>query len=711
MTSFIQTNNNIIRIGDSDLTVSEAVIADTAFQDFFGIELIVGRKEDLGLPNTVFLTSELAEKLFPGENAYGKEFFLDQIEGNTNDSLGLFTVKGIVRPLPDNTHFGFQMIYSQKGNFSGLVNHLKNNKVFGANVYVRIDDRNKVPTLEADLDSVLVPFLSRSYGPPVEAFNSRLQAVREIHFTTDLNREPRPVIRKSALYLLFSVGGLILVLMCVNFLSMAIVQSLRQRKETGIMRTLGAENYEIYKLSLSKVFLLVGTAIILSLLMVLLSGKWLEHFFESGWNPWNLIWKILLFSFVVGLSLSFIVASAMHFSNAFRSPTDLIKGEMTSGKNLFRILGTLIVVQFGIVVFLIGFSLMIDKQLKYLNNKDLGYNSKNVLVARIPGQQPRGSLLLEEIRKQSSVISASTVHHHPGDVFQHMGFAAGQKEFPFEFRMVDRDAINTLDIKLLKRFGPENGEMEGWLINETFYNHLLQDFSEEDISGSNFNLPEEETGGSSRSRFIIAGVMSDFHYSSLHDRIGNFAFAIRNPESSYNRWLIVRFHDGQYRECLDAVNGMMETHFPGRSNENFTLSENLENKYASSRKLSQIILVFTMLSIIIAGFGLYGLSAFMAQQRTKEIGIRKVFGASTNQVLILLNQKFLTLVAISFCIACPVTIWAIKKWIINFAYNTSPSVWIFILTGIIITSIAIISVTWQTASASRRNPVDAIRYE
>ena len=270
---------------------------------------------------------------------------------------------------------------------------------------------------------------------------------------------------------------------------------------------------------------------------------------------------------------------------------------------------------------------------------------------------------------------------------------------------------NPSDIELIKKFSPEEAEMEGWVINETFYKSLLQDFSEEDIAASKFNYVEDNEGDGSQTRFIIAGVMNDFHYSSLHDRIGNFAFAIRNPESNYNRWLMVRFREGQYKECVTAVNEMMETYFPGSTQDGFLLSDNLAARYTSSRKLSEIINIFTLLSIIISGFGLYGLSLFIIQQRTKEIGIRKVFGASSWQVNTMLNLGFLKWVLISFCIACPVTLWAMKKWLINFAYKVSPSVWIFVFTGIIVNAIAIISVTWQTISASRRNPVDVIRYE
>ncbi len=709
MTSFIQTTNNVVQIGASDYTVSESVVADTAFPDFFGLELISGRTEDLALPNTVFLSADLASGLFPGGNAQGKEIFLRQVEGIGDDSLGLFTVAGILKPFPENTHFGFQMIFSQKGNFTELINHQKQGKTFSSNVYLRLFDERSVKKLEADLAEVLIPFLSKSHGPPVEAFNSRLQPLREIHFTTGLNREPRPVIRVSILYLLFSVGGLILILLCMNFLSTAIVQSLIQKKETGIMRTLGASNFELFRVSFSKVFFIVGIALVLSWLIILTAGPMLEVFFGSGWDPWKLICKILLFSCVAGIIVIIVAASGMHFSSSLRSVVDLLKGEMPSGKKLFGIFGILTLIQFGIVLFLIGFSLMIGKQLRFLDDKDLGYTTKNIYIIRIPSSQPRGSLLLEEIKKQASVISASTVHHHPGDVFQHMDFAVGQEQYPFEFRMVDHEVFRTLDIEFVRKYGPEGNGMNGsWVINESFYNQLLQDFSEEDIAGSKFDIGDGDNG---KTRFIIAGVMRDFHYSSLHDHIGSFAFVIRDPESLYNRWLMVRFHNGQSKECIAAVNEMMEIHFPGRPHDGILLSDSLSVKYSSSRQLSEIIFAFTLLAVLIAGLGLYGLSLYITQQRTKEIGIRKVFGAGSWQVIFMLNLGFLKWVVVSICVASPITLWVLRRWLMNYAYKASLSIWIFILAGLIVAGIVIITVSWQTAITARRNPVDTIRYE
>ena len=345
-----------------------------------------------------------------------------------------------------------------------------------------------------------------------------------------------------------------------------------------------------------------------------------------------------------------------------------------------------------------------------MNKKDLGYSEKNVAVIRIPSQNPRGGLLVEEFENQSGVISATTAHHHPGDLFQSMDFSTGDKTYQFGFRMADPGIFEALEINLIRRYGAQDGSMEGWVINESFFNNLLQDFSEEDIAAGNFRIDNEDPGDS-RSRFIIAGVMEDFHYSSLHNKIGNFAFAMRSHRNSFNRWLLVRYKEGQAENVMASIHKLMDKHFQGRNYDVFLLEDNLNDKYGASRKLSKVISVFAILSILIAGFGLYGLSIFITQRRTKEIGIRKVFGARSGQVLSLLNLGFLKWIGMAIIIAGPLTMWTLNRWLQNFAYKTSMPWWVFLLLGLIVAGISLIAVSWQTGKAARSNPVQAIRHE
>lgn len=703
LTSFLYFTDNRIQLGESSITVSEAVVADEAFIDFFGLELIAGRKEDIGQPNKAFITPEMAEILFSGDNPLGQELFYSQYAGSTADSIGYFTVAGIVKPLPENTHFGFQMIVSQLGNFSEHITRLKVRKGFSTNVYVRLFSNTQAAALEASLMRVIVPYLENRPGPPVDAFSSKLQEVKDIHFTMDINREPRSTTRKSMLFILASVGLLVLVLLTLNFLSTSIVQAYQQKKQTGIMRAVGANKMQLFMLSLFKIAMFVGLGLLISWLIVAVMESYLGRLFGSAWSFRTLSLQIILGGMVTGIPLTLLVAWGMYKSG---SGNPLVKSKV-------KVFGLMTIVQFAIVIVLMGFSVFIKRQIAFMENKDLGYNDENTFVVRIPSENPRGNLLVEEIRKESGVISASTAHHHPGDIFQSMEFSAGDKSYPFGFRMADSGIFETLDIRLINKFVAPGGRMEGWVINETFYKHLQQDFSQEDIALSNFSVDNDASDqrNDSETSFTIAGVMEDFHYSSLHSQIGNFAFVMRPPETLYNRWMLVHYSEGQSKDVLAAVNDLMEDQYPGRALEFFSLKDNLREKYGAAYKLSNVINAFALLSILVACFGLYGISMFITQGRIKEIGIRKAYGAESWQILTLLNLGFLKWVVIAFVVACPLTVLILKQWQVSFAYKTDMPWWLFGLIFIAVLGVALLAVTMQTRSAARSNPADIMRHE
>ncbi len=694
-TSFIHAANSIVTMGESEFSIAESVVADTAFIDFFGVELISGRKQDLGLPNKLFLTEELAATFFPGEDPLGRSLFIRQFQG-VNDSLGYYTVAGVLKPLPDNTHFGFQMVLSQQGHFSGRMKLLKENKYSAANVYVRLFNEASAAELETELIDLLVPYLEGAHGPPVEAFKAKLQPVREIHFTPDINREPRPVTRKSMLYLLLSVGILILLLMTLNFISMVIVQSNEQGRASYIMRIMGATRMDLFRLSLLKITIIVGLSLLLTWVIIALSDSRLKAMFGGNWSVQSFSQQILLVSLGAGLFVILITALGSYYS--------------LSGRKSFGFFGVLTVFQFAIVILLVGFSMMINRQIAYLDSKDLGYSEENLIITPIPGRTIRGSVLVEEIQKQAGVVSAYTAQYHPGDAFQSMEFAPRDKRYQFGFQIADEGIFETLEIDLIHRFASPAGKLHGWIINESFYKELLLDFSPEDIAASNFTLGYVEPD-EGNNRFEIAGVMNDFHFNSLHSQIGNFAFVMRDQEVHHNRLLMVRFSDGQSEATLKALHQMMDTYFPGKTIAPFLLEDTLKEQYASSHKLSSIIRLFALLSAVIAISGLYGLSLYLTRKRTREIGIRKIHGASTSQIIELLNLGFLKWVGLACVLSFPVTLWALRKWLMNFAYKTSLPWWIFVLSGITIALIAMIAVTWQTSVAARSNPVDTLRNE
>jgi len=372
----------------------------------------------------------------------------------------------------------------------------------------------------------------------------------------------------------------------------------------------------------------------------------------------------------------------------------------------------LVIFQFVMVIALIGFALLLNKQMNFIEKKDLGYASQNVIVIKIPQQNAKVDLFRNELLKIPGVINAGTARHYPGYRFQDMNFSSGDHAFPFKFGHIDQNAIQTLGIKTLQYFTEAGNEAtDGWMINETFYEHLRSIYTDEQIATGNFPSDENTETEDNLIDFKILGVINDFHYASLHSEIENFAFFIPGPDSRVIRFLLARIHQNKSRQVITALEHTLSEIYPGQPVNYSFLDEQLNRQYVSEQLLMRLINAFSILAILIASMGLMGLSIFMTEKRSKEIGIRKVNGSSVSEIVQMLNTVFMKWVGLAFIIATPIVYYAAHQWLQNFAYRTPISWWIFILAGLIALFIVMITVSWQTFKVARRNPVEALRYE
>lgn len=337
---------------------------------------------------------------------------------------------------------------------------------------------------------------------------------------------------------------------------------------------------------------------------------------------------------------------------------------------------------------------------------------ENVLIIKIPQQNAKIDIFRDELLNIPGIINAGTARHYPGYHIQDMNLMSGNNAFPFKFGHIDQNAIETLNIKPLRYFtGAKNEATDGWLINETFYEHLKSIYSEEQIATSNFPMGENEEADNSSPGFVILGVIRDFHYASLHSEIENFAFFIPGTDARFNRFVLAIIKQNKSGQVISAIENKMSEIYPGQPINYSFLDEQLNREYASEQLLLRLINAFSILAILIASMGLMGLSIFMTEKRTKEIGIRKVNGSSVYEIVKMLNIVFIKWLGLAFFIATPIAYYATQQWLQNFAYRTELSWWIFILAGVITLFIVLLTVSWQTFKVARRNPVEALRYE
>ena len=694
-------------VGDSKIKTNEAIFVNESFLDYFSVDIISGNKKSINDPNTMMVTPEMALKLFPHSDPLGKTVLLRSFTRN-QDSLIAFTITGIVEPLPEASHLKYEILLSQKGHFDTSVKILKSRKLFGGLIYVKLFPNADITALEKSLQTKLQPVLGSAHGPPLDAINHKLQAIGDIHFTQGLSNERQPTIRRLSLNILLLVGFLIFVIAVINFVIMHIARSAYYRKSTLVFRFIGGNKINLFSQTLIEVLLSVSIGFILSITLLFSFKFQLARHFFSNWiipfqSPEFWILSICLFVIVV------IVVTFLGSSNLFSAQT--IITEYVKPKGIKAAI-PLVIFQFVMVIALTGFAMLVNKQMNFIDNKELGYSSENIIVVKIPQLNEKIRLFREELLNEPGIISTATAQHYPGSKFQDMNFGSGDSLFPYKFGFIDKYAVRTLNIKPLVYFTDlKENATEGWIINETFYNKLKILYSDEQIMTDNFYDNESLADENELVQFKIIGVVKDFHYASLHSEVESFAYYVRGPESRVHRNVLIRFEQNQVKEVVEAVTKKMESIYPGQPIVYSFLDEQLNKLYASEQLLLKLINGFSILAIIVACLGLMGLSIFITEKRTKEIGIRKVNGAKVKEILLLLNKDILRWIIIAFIIATPISYYFSLKWLQNFEYKTTISWWIFILAGLLAVAIAIITVSWQTYKASRRNPVESLRYE
>jgi putative ABC transport system permease protein len=689
-----------VYVGEDKIKCNELIFADTDFLNFFSAKMIEGDKQSINLPNTMFVTPKMAKKLFPDKNAVNQTVFVKSFTAN-RDSLIAFTITGIIKPLPETSHLGYEIILSQKGHFSQTVEIVKARKVFAAAVYVKLFQNTNIEASEKSIKEKIALVLKGVPGAPSEAYNHHLQAIHDIHFSSETVQENRDTIRRSSLYILLLVGLLIFSVAVINFVNIHIARAQFYRKQSGIIVFLGGKTKHLFSYQFIEVFISITISFIAAVLFLLIFNTYFGEYFALNWTiPFRNIstWLIILALYFV-----IVVLAALSIISIF------IKKRKRFRKTNFNV--PLIVFQFVLVIAMLDFTILINKQMDFINTKELGYSSENVIAIEIQQRNSKVNTFRDELKVIPGVISAATAQHYPGFRFQDMMFPNGDNSFPFIFGFIDEYAVNTLNINVLRYFkDTKEKSTDGWYINEHFYNKLRETYSDSDIATSNFSGSSEQANAN-KQKIELLGVLSDFHYASLHNSIENFAFYVPKSNTRFNRFVLVRINQFNVRDILTSIEQKMHEIYPGQAFNYKFINEDLNKKYRSELTLLRLINAFSILSIIIACLGLIGFTLFIIEKRTKEIGIRKVNGAKVSEVLIILNKDFIIWIAIAFVIATPIAWYAMQNWLQNFAYKTELNWWIFGLAGLLALLIAIITVSWQTFKAARRNPVEALRYE
>ena len=685
---------------------TNALFVDSTFFDVFTYHFTDGRPAHvLSTPNSIVLKKAVANKLFGVEDPIGKTIVIDNAYGKNN-----FTVTGVIDESLGKSHLQANIyIKMNPGGFGGDL--LTNDKWVGNNFassYVKLQPHTDPLALQRKLPAFLEQHGAQQLRTSGMTKILNLQPIGSIHTTTGLGAESDHPSSPTFLNILVLIAALIQVIACINFMNLSTARAAGRAKEVGVRKVVGAGRKGLILQFLGEYFLLalVGVAIAVPLLIAFL--PWLNDITHTPISLTMLgdtrIW--LLLAGIVILTGLLAGSYPAFYLSAFQA-MKVIKGNFTSQISTAGLRRSLVVFQFVLSIVLISGIVIIHSQLTYIKNKDLGFGTNQQLIFHFHVDETKAKmpLLAAEFRRLPNIRAVSLATNYPGQlayndwgVYLSGGNEANQVDQ--QNFSSDENSVKALGIGLISGRDFHYQDSGSTLINETLARRLGLDPAK--APGTTLFTPDQT--------YTIVGVMKDFNYKSLKDPVSPFMI-IYNPGSDDISHLIVNANTADYTALLQQMQAVWKKVLPSTPFEYTFLDEQVQNLYTADITLSNIINSFTGMAVIISSLGLFGLAAFSAEQRRKEIGVRKVLGASTAGISALLAKDFIRLVLIAFVIATPIAGWAMNKWLQEFNYRVTLSWWMFALAGALAVFIAMVTVSYQAVRAALANPVKALRSE
>ena len=701
--------------GDKSSKETHVTYADSTFFEFFGINLLAGNpKTALTGTNSLVLTKTAAEKYFGSTDVLGQDLLLDNSD--------TYTVTGIIDDMPKNSYFNeYSVFLAMAGNVASREELWGSNNYFtfiklipGASV-----EDFKEP-LQGMLERYMLPWAQKYFpGMTAESFAAsgnyiryHTMALTDIHLYSDRSSEMNATSSIQNIYILSFIGLFLIILASVNFMNLSTAHSLKRAKEVGVRKTLGSNKVHLVFQFLTESGLIAFISLIAALLITMVVLPFFNVFTgKSIGIPFTqpLFWIVLLAAtFILGL---FSGSYPAFFMSRF-TPVKSLKGGGAESVGNGWVRNTLVIFQFSISVFLIVSTLVVFQQLNYIQGKDLGFTKDQVLL--INETAPLGSktnAFKEEILKMGNVENVTLSNYYPtpswrsDSSFFQEGVRSQENAIQMQTWGVDTDYLKTLQMDIVagrdfnKQYASDSTAL---IINEATL-PILNATAEEAL-GMRIS---EEIELEDPTYYTIVGVVKDFHFKSLRENIGALGMHLENTAEN----MAVRLSGGEYSSSIAEIENKWNQMAPGQPFDYQFMDEAFNTTYEAEQKLSQIFFIFTILSIFIACLGLFGLAAFNAEKRTKEIGVRKVLGATVSQISYRLTVDFLKLVAVAILVSLPLGWFVMNKWLEDFSYRIEIGFGIFALAAFLAIMVAVVTVSYQSIKAAIVNPVKSLRSE
>ena len=719
MTRTLQNGPTPVRYEEKMFNEPNVFFADDQFFDFFKTHVLKGSpSKGLADPYTVMVTDDIAKKYFGTEEPMNKT-----IRINPGGSYFNFRVTGVFKPFPSNTHFHPDILVSFSTLRDTLIYGEQNLKTnFGNNsffTYIRLPKHYDPNKLIAQFPAFLDRNMPRDGGggrfKPSQGTSLSLQKLSDIHLKSHTDYEAEENGDINRVYIFSAIALFILLIACINYMNLSTARSTLRAREIGVRKVVGARKKEIMTQFLSESVLVSILAMVLAFVCAWLVIPWLNKISGQTLSmqtllKWQLVVPIILIPFVVGLLSGLYPAIFM----ASFQPIKTLKGFLKIGGSTISFRKALVILQFGISIILIICTSIVFSQMRYMQNKALGYNREHIVTMPYATElTDKYDAFRNDLLSNSYISNVTRSSRIPtGRLLDAMGakMVSGDTLAPIttnvKFVMTDEDFIPTYGVKMAagRSFSRNYGmDTSGFIINETAAN-VLGFKSSRDAVGRDF-------GYGNRTGKLI-GVFHDFHFESLHERIVPLIMLVPKNANNYNV-ISIKVAGAGISSALSTMEKTWKKYLPETPYQYTFLDERFGKLYSAEERQRTLFSVFACLAIFIACLGLFGLSAFTISQRIKEIGIRKVLGADVSTIVVLLSQDFLKLVGISAVIATLVAYYAMSQWLQDFAYRISMvgTWWIFIVAAILAAIVALATISFQAIRAALANPVKSLRTE
>jgi putative ABC transport system permease protein len=692
---------------DKRMFIPQAYAVDSTFLQMFDFKLVTGdRKTALEKPNSIILTQTTAKKIFGDVDPIGKT--VTHYGGDTST----FAVTGIVQDVPKNSQMQFDCLYSFRTDYRPWMNGWGGNWL---DTYVEFAPGTDVAKLESKLPAYMLKYSNRP--DIIKFYKLFFLNLKDVHANaTDIGLDyiNYQKFDKKSTNLFAIIALIVLVIACVNFMNLSTARSAERAKEVGVRKSIGAGRFELAIQFLGETILLSLIAMSIGLVLVWLTLPYVNNLSGRSLSL-NFINDPALGIIIIGFTVLVGVVSGIYpaiYLSSFK-PIKVLKGSSDGGKNKGTFRNVLVVGQFTSAVFLMIATIFVVKQLHFMQQQDPGFTRDQMVTVPLAGNtDAKYEVIKQQLLVNSLITGVTAAQDVLGSHLDQTGVSyrptnGPKKDLALTQLVVDNNYLTLFNIKLLegKNFSSEkSANGKEYIINEALAHELLKEQPKNKPLAS---LIGQHFGNDSLG--VITGISKNFNFNSLHYKVETM-FLFNQKEWGF-RFLTVKINGSKTADALAFIKNVWTSNFPDRPFEYQFLDDHFNEVYKADTQVSKIVSILAGLAIIISCLGLFGLASYSAEKRIKEIGVRKVLGASVQNIVLLLSSHFVKLVLIANLLAWPLAWFAMHKWLQGFAYRIDIKLSVFVLTAILSIFIALITISFQSIKAAIANPVKSLRSE